>query len=350
MGAGTEDAEMFLRLGAAGWGAQYLPSEAHSLFVHTVVEGIHSGRYGDNHEDIFADWTAWHPWTRDGKHPFASVATPANGISHPIHSYDDTLVSVIIPVGPGHEGNVVDALDSLEAQTFRGWEAIVVWDCERPPSRFLQDTYPYVNWQIVTPGGFGAGIARNLGVSVARSPLIAFLDADDYYHTDFLDTCVKSFVEDNAIIYTDYVSVLPGDTGQQPGMAKLRDRPDGSILASARFGDFDESKAMARPNGDRPYVWSGITILIPKAWHKEVVGFDEKMDTWEDCDYLLRLAWAGFPFRRISEPLWIYSFVSGKRRLASEGNEGKLMERLQEKYDAIVLGSDVEEEVDVLRQ
>jgi hypothetical protein len=344
MGAGTEDAEMFLRLGAAGWGARYLPSEAHSLFVHTVVEGIHSGRYGDNHEDIFADWTAWHPWTRDGKHPFASVAEPANGISHPIHSYDDTLVSVIIPVGPGHEGNVIDALDSLEAQTFRGWEAIVVWDCERPPSRFLQDAYPYVNWQIITPGGFGAGIARNLGVSVARSPLIAFLDADDYYHTDFLDTCVKSFVEDNAVIYTDYVSVLPGDTGQQPGMTKLKDRPDGSILASAHFGDFDESKAMARPNGDRPYVWSGITILIPKAWHKEVVGFDEKMDTWEDCDYLLRLAWAGFPFRRISEPLWIYSFVSGKRRLASEGNEGKLMERLQ------VLGSDVEEEVDVLRQ
>ena len=38
------------------------------------------------------------------------------------------MISIIIPVGPGHEGILEDALDSVEAQTLRQWECIVVLD------------------------------------------------------------------------------------------------------------------------------------------------------------------------------------------------------------------------------
>jgi glycosyltransferase involved in cell wall biosynthesis len=305
------------------------------LFVHRHGEGNVSGKEG--YEE--PDWVSWHPWTVDGQHPFASIANPANGISHPIHSYDNPMVSVIIPVGPGHEKEVINALDSLEAQTFKGWEAIVVWDSNlEMPSKFLMDSYPFVIWKQMMPGGNGPGRARNFGTTFARGPLLAFLDADDYYGSEFLRVCVNNFLTHNAIIYTDFVSIIPKESYPQPGMTMIKEREDGNLLVRAYFGDFDLLRAIKRPAGDMPYVWSAVTILVPHVWHKQIGGFDEEMNTWEDCDYLLRLAWHGFVFRKVAEELWIYNFTSGKRRDKAVDNEVELLAYLQMKYDKIADG------------
>ena len=334
LGAGSEDAELFLRLGAQGWAGIYVPSAANALFVHRHGEGNVSGREG--YEE--PDWTSWHPWTQNGHHPFASIANPANGISHPIHSYDNPMVSVIIPVGTGHEKAVINALDSLEAQTFRGWEVIVVWDSTNPPDKFVMDSYPHVTWKAFMPGGNGPGKARNYGVTFARAPLLAFLDADDYYGPDFLKECVNTFLSYDAAIYTDYVSIIPKEMYPQPGMTLIKEREDGTMLVRAHFGDFDKDRALQRPHGDRPYVWSGVTIMVPRIWHDRINGFDEEMKTWEDCDYLLRLAWYGLDFYKIPQELWIYDFTSGKRRFNADGNEDQLIKYLQDKYDKIFAG------------
>lgn len=346
LGAGSEDADMFLRLGAYGWAGVYVPSTYNALWVHRHGEGNVSGREGYDEPD----WTSWHPWTKNGKHPFASIANPANGISHPVHSFDQPLVSVVIPVGTGHEKELINALDSLEAQTFRGWEAIVVWDSQNRLDHRLVEAYPYVNWQVLAPGGKGTGAARNLGASLANGPLLAFLDADDYYHANFLQRCVDTFLNNNAVIYTDYVSILPKGTGRQSGMELIKEKEDGSLLVRGKFGDFNSDLAFERPSGDRPYVWSGVTVVVPKAWHDDVGGFDEKMPTWEDCEYLLKLAWTGCPFYRIPEELWIYDFTSGVRRSKSEGNEPNIIRYLQEKYDRIVLQEKMDQPINVQLQ
>ncbi len=332
LGAGSEDADLWLRLGSHGWAGIYIPSRANGLFVHRHGEGNVSSKDGYDEPD----WTAWHPWTKDGQHPFASVANPANGLSHPIHSYDSPMVSVIIPVGPGHEKNVIDALDSLEAQTFRGWEAIVIWDSDlEMPDKFVMDSYPFVTWKTMMPGRNGPGKARNYGTTFARGPLLAFLDADDYYGPEFLRVCVLYYLTYDAVIYTDFVSVIAKEMYPQPGMTLVKEREDGNLLVRAYFGEFDKERATQRPEGDRPYVWSGITILVPLVSHRQIGGFDEDMDTWEDCDYLLRLAWHGVMFKKVAEELWIYNFISGKRRDESVGNEVELMTYLQMKYDKI---------------
>ncbi len=119
------------------------------------------------------------------------------------------MVSVIIPVGPGHEKELINALDSLEAQTFRGWEAIVVWDSTELPDKLMVESYPHVTWKVMMPGGNGPGKARNFGATFARAPLLAFLDADDYYGPDFLRVSVNNFLTYDAVIYSDFVSIIP---------------------------------------------------------------------------------------------------------------------------------------------
>jgi glycosyltransferase involved in cell wall biosynthesis len=96
----------------------------------------------------------------------------------------EPMVSVIIPTynrGPF----LRKALDSVLAQTFRGFELIVV------DSRSTDDTPRILD-------GFGDGLtvlqsargnpgaARNLGIRHSRAPLVAFLDSDDWWHPEKL--------------------------------------------------------------------------------------------------------------------------------------------------------------------
>lgn len=328
-GAGVEDGELWLRMGEYGYGLSFVPSQEGARFVHYTGKGHVSGRTAPA---IDVDWTAWHPWANGYPHLFASIAQPVQA-SHPVRAYDEPAVSVIIPVGPGHEKAVQTALDSLEAQTMYGWEAIVVWDSPLTnPDDYLK-SYPYAR-VVKTKDKHGAGVARNLGVKKARAMLIAYLDADDYYSPDYLRKSLIAFSKTGQAVYSDFASKLSHNQQKQYNGTVIKELPS-HVIVNDSFSDFDCQRANERPNGERPYVWTGITILLPKIWHVQIGGFDENLETWEDCDYLLRLAWAGHCFHHIQEMLWLYDFSSGKRRDKHVEQTTALMNYLQDKYDEV---------------
>lgn len=315
-GAGSEDAHLWTRAGAFGWKARKV-TEA-GLFHYQL-----GGQVSGNKEYHEVDWLSWFPFVKDGLHPFASYATPANKRrSHPVRQYDEPAVSVVIPVGPGHEGLVVDALDSLEAQTFRKWEAIIVWDTGTVPEAILK-AYPYAKHIGAVDVGEkpkGAGHARNFGASFARAPFLAFLDADDWLHPNCLQRFLDTWGECQSIVYSDYVGKA---TVTDPAKlaADLRERiysrddKTGESLLGYRAAEYDCARAL-RPLDDvtRPYYWCNVTALIPKAWHDKAGGFDESLPTWEDVEYHWRLARLGYPYQRIPEELMLYRLNTGTRR------------------------------------
>jgi glycosyltransferase involved in cell wall biosynthesis len=350
-GAGTEDAQLTLRLLSLGWTGRMTRPTHSNLWVHTHGQGHVSG----DKEFKEVDWRAWLPWTQDYRFPFAAAATPKH-LSHQVRSYEPD-VSVIIPVGPGHETALINALDSLDAQQYRNWEAIVVFDGAHPQLpgmppgdrgssngywpdetaalRFIH-AYPHVRvltMSQTSSGASGPGAARNLGVQHARADYVTFLDADDYMSPQFLAQVNPQVSRtENAIVYGRYLSRMTRKQHEQFGGTVVRDEGD-TLVVDFAFRPFDRAKAMARPEGERPYVWSGVNILLPKAWHEAIGGFDEDLESWEDCLYLLRLAWEGYSFHLVDQPLWVYSFVDGRRRRASHGSESELMAIFQEKYE-----------------
>jgi glycosyltransferase involved in cell wall biosynthesis len=325
MGAGAEDAEFWTRSGAYGYRAEKVTAEP--LFNYSM-----GGSVGSNPDYQEVDWLAWHPWSRDGQHPFASYAMPRNELlSHPVRQYDEPKVSVIIPVGPGHEKSVIDALDSLEAQSFRNWEVIVVDDTTIPNeyNEFfeagnyseledeLRISYPYVR-HITTPGR-GAGYARNRGVEIARAPLLLFLDADDTLHPECLTKMLEAWSKNKSAIYSDYVGqayIEPELAGQLQSKDRLQvyNGETQEAIIKYRSHDYNCKRAVKQPNQDDMYIWNLITTLFPKSWHYEIGGFDEEMETWEDWDYWIRMAKIGKCFYRIPEELIRYRFYTGERR------------------------------------
>jgi CDP-glycerol glycerophosphotransferase len=89
-------------------------------------------------------------------------------------------VSVIVPIY-NVEQYLAACLDSLEAQTFRDFEVVVVDDGSPDGSRAIAEEYAGRDRRIriVTRPNGGLGAARNTGVRAARGHFLTFLDSDD---------------------------------------------------------------------------------------------------------------------------------------------------------------------------
>jgi len=329
-GCGSEDAEFWTRAGAYGWGGMQVTTKP--LFVYSWGTGLVTS--DRNYSE--PDWLGWHPWAQDGEHPFASRATPQR-FSHPVRQYDRPTVSVIIPVGPHHQADVIDALDSLEAQVFRHWEAVVVDDTGGDLQGQLGTAYPYVRW-VKTEGEVGAGAARNRGVEASRAPFLVFLDADDRLYPAALDRFVQEWAEHKEIIYSDYVgkAIISEEHAhkmQDAGRLLHYDPQTAQAVIAHQAFEYDCERAQAQPEGEKPYIWCNITVLLPRIWHDEIGGFDEQMDSWEDVDYHYRLARVGKCYHRVPTALLVYNFSGGRRRESGRQTHEKLVQYLSDKYE-----------------
>jgi glycosyltransferase involved in cell wall biosynthesis len=73
------------------------------------------------------------------------------------------------------------ALASLERQSFRDFETILVDDGSRGDVAALAAAFPGLTIRLVDTGGRGANVARNAGTDVATAAWVAYLDSDDVF-------------------------------------------------------------------------------------------------------------------------------------------------------------------------
>lgn len=337
-GAGSEDAAFWTLFGAMGYRAAKVTDEP--LFRYRL-----GGNVSADSDYKEADWLAWYPWARDKRHPFASIAAPSNGLSHPVRQYDQPIISIVVPVGPGHAHHLPGLLDSVEAQSFRNWEVVIVLDGEPEPSA-LRTASPYARIiETEGDGGHGAGYARNRGAEAARGRFLLFLDADDQLNTnepDGLRMMVDAWRETGDGIYTDFIGrAIVSDVEALD--AKIRDAiiytdpKDDEIFYTSRLKPFRCDYAIREPTGKTPYVWNLITTLIPRSWHFEVGGFDEELTSLEDWEYWIRMAKAGKRFTKINKPLVVYKYYTGNRReiLNDRQNRQTLVQYIKNKHRSI---------------
>ncbi|MGB9938210.1 glycosyltransferase family 2 protein [Methanosarcina sp.] len=100
------------------------------------------------------------------------------------------IVSVVIPVY-NKEPHVKRALRSVLNQTVQDFEMIVIND--RSTDKSLQEVKSFSDPRIrlISQENSGVSIACNRGIDEAKSELIAFLDADDEWIPDYLETILR---------------------------------------------------------------------------------------------------------------------------------------------------------------
>src|SRR5690349_15888802 len=124
------------------------------------------------------------------------------------------LVSVIIPLY-NKAPYLRRALESIASQTFADFEAIVVDDGSTDGSERIAAEFADPRFRVLRQPNRGPGSARNLGIAEARGELLAFLDADDEWLPDFLETTtslLEKYGPNTASVSTCWVEV-PGLRG-----------------------------------------------------------------------------------------------------------------------------------------
>lgn len=169
-------------------------------------------------------------------------------------------VSVIIPVFNGEE-YLAAAIESVLNQSLPASEIVVVDDGSTDRSAEVASSYGGIVSALSLKHA-GVSAAVNVGVGVAKGPLLSFLDADDLWTPRKIESQVAAFLSpdppDMAFGFAQNFSVTGGVEPAQPGIsrgtlliAKERWVGVGPLDESLVVGEFVDWFARAREAGLR---------------------------------------------------------------------------------------------------
>lgn len=119
------------------------------------------------------------------------------------------LISIIIPVYKA-ERFIHKCLDSILAQTYSEWEAILVDDGSPDSSGGICDKYAARDkrFKVIHQKNGGVVNARNNGIKSTNGEYLAFIDSDDYIENNMLEEMVSLAVKKQLdIVWCDIASV-----------------------------------------------------------------------------------------------------------------------------------------------
>jgi glycosyltransferase involved in cell wall biosynthesis len=202
-----------------------------------------------------------------------------------------TVVSVVIPSFRGGK-YLREAVASVQAQTLTDWELIIVLDgCDDDLSDIEKADQRV---RVIRQRNRGASIARNVGVSHARSEFVALLDDDDLMLPERLQAQVDAMSDKSiGICHTQYRYIDQNGTVTGAGVSKeytYRDflRGDGKIHAG--------------------------TAMFRKDLFQAVGGYNPLLTFGEDLDLFYRMAREStvcfvpeilFEYRQHGSNLWL---------------------------------------------
>ncbi len=197
------------------------------------------------------------------------------------------MFSVIIPVYNGARC-VDDAVKSVLAQTFEDWELVIVNDGSTDDTLEVLKKYEGDGRiRIFSQPNAGVSAARNRGMSLARYDYYTFLDADDVWNADHLET-IKSLVDKypGAGLYATALRVEMVNGKVQEEYDYFRGRSEEDVYLRDFLGEYNRDKTAK--------VFATITICVTREAAEKAGGFPVGCKIGEDLELELRVA-AYFP-------------------------------------------------------
>jgi GT2 family glycosyltransferase/thioredoxin-like negative regulator of GroEL len=238
---------------------------------------------------------------------------------------DSPLVSVIVPTH-NRPDMLVDTIRSILNQSYRNFEIIVVNDGGADVEGVVHHLNRDGNITYVRHSrNRGLAAARNTGIRVSRGKYIAYLDDDDIFYPDHLETLV-SFLEGSAfrVAYTD-------------AHRAHQTMNNGRLCVTARdlpySYDFDY---------DTILVTNFVPVLCfmhERSCIDQVGSFDEELTTHEDWDMWIRMS-REFQFAHIKKVTCEFSWRQDGSTMTSSRHADfiRTTQVIYEKHEALAAG------------
>ena len=197
---------------------------------------------------------------------------------------DFPRVSVIIPAYNRYS-LLIEAIESVRAQTFTDYELLIVDDGSTDETPALANELD-IHYMSPTRTGM-PGASRNRGAEAARGEYLGFLDSDDLWLPEKLEKQV-AVLDSHAeipLVHTRELWKRGEKTVSQKGQNHRR---EGDVFRDALW------KCTIGPS----------TVLMRKGVFMELGGFDETLEVAEDYEFWLRLT-SRYPVFYIDEALTV---------------------------------------------
>ena len=111
-------------------------------------------------------------------------------------------IDIILP-NFNSSDSIKETIKSIIDQTFKNWKLIIVDDCSDKKTKtilkkFSKNKKIKIFW---LKRNKGAGYCRNYAIKKSKSPYLAFIDSDDIWKKDKLETQLR-FMENNNYLFT----------------------------------------------------------------------------------------------------------------------------------------------------
>ncbi|MCB2198004.1 glycosyltransferase [bacterium] len=192
-------------------------------------------------------------------------------------------VSVVVPTYNRPKG-LEHALRSILDGRFQDFEILVVNDAGQPVEGVIRTLNDKRITYIVHPQNKGLPAARNTALKLARGQYIAYLDDDDIWYENHLETLVAEIQRGKeAVVYSD---------GAQ---SQVRPGPDGPVEHAKKpsYG-FEYSRDLMLVSNYIPV----LCILHERRILEETGLFDESLTSHEDWEMWIRVS-RTYDFRRV---------------------------------------------------
>lgn len=137
------------------------------------------------------------------------------------------IVSIITPLH-----NAADffeqALESVLSQTYDEWELIIIDDRSTDNSVEIVKSYLEIDNRInliQLEKNYGAAVARNAGIEIAKGRYIAFLDSDDIWYPEKLERQLD-FMQKNDVAFSFSKIERVNEAGRVLGISKIPGKVD----------------------------------------------------------------------------------------------------------------------------
>ncbi|WP_255171640.1 glycosyltransferase family 2 protein [Natrononativus amylolyticus] len=211
-------------------------------------------------------------------------------------------VSVVIPTY-NREEILPRAIDSVLAQTYDDWELLVVDDGSSDDTVDVVRSYEDDRVRCLEhETNQGANAARNTGIDEVEGEYVAFLDSDDAWDETKLEKqldALEAKPDDE-----NWVAAYCGFEINAAGSGWWLKERVAAVLALA-----DEERPMEGGEeligevlADNVHSGAGSTLIVETDVAREIGGFDEELERFQDPEFLLRILEVG-KVAYVDEPL-----------------------------------------------
>lgn len=204
----------------------------------------------------------------------------------------EPLVSIIIPTY-NRASDLERALRSVLAQTYPTWEALIVDNYSSDNTEDVLKIFDDTRIKLFKIHNHGViAASRNLGIKYAQGEYIAFLDSDDWWASQKLESSVECLKQGADVVYHDLFLVSKPHQKFLWRKARTRDlrRP---VLRDLIL------------NGN---ALNNSSVVVRKKLLDQINGLSEERDliAAEDYDAWLRISKCTEKFKRIDKTLGYY--------------------------------------------